>query len=283
MFDARNGRGAVDNNLVTTGGMVSTTFPMILPSQAEPVSIRPSNKVPMTRQIPTYTPSSVPPLSSQPDQTPIGEEYQPQVEEDTLPPAGVGHTLCEGATVFTEMTDTMLTALDKQMAQPDTVQRSVSSPVNTLHDPDPMLILSESKQGRPVMRPPHPLQSPIPTQEPKKLPIPHPTGEDVYPDLYLPISKNNMISDKFYGYTDSVSADNNPMILVELNGLSYKYGPTVYVVDRVNSTMYGKFNRGFRVISERATIELQYIITPLAAGMYGPAQTTQMSTLSGQT
>ena len=87
---------------------------------------------------------------------------------------------------------------------------------------------------------------------------------------------------QFYGYTDSVSADNNPMILVELNGLSYKYGPTVYAVDRVNGTMYGRFNRGFRVISERATLEPQYINTPLD-GMYGSAQATQMSTLPGQT
>ena len=72
------------------------------------------------------------------------------------------------------------------------------------------------------------------------------------------------------------------MFLVKLNGLSYKYGPTVYVVDRVNGTMYGKFNGGFRVISERATLESQYINTPLA-GMYGPTWTTHMTTLPGQT
>ena len=79
---------------MTIGGMVSTTFPMTLPSQAEPVSIRASNKDPMTRQIPAYTSSSVPPLSSHPDPTPIGEEYQPQVE-DTVPPVGMGHMLEE--------------------------------------------------------------------------------------------------------------------------------------------------------------------------------------------
>ena len=72
--------GTVDNNLVTTGGMVSTTFPMTLPSQTEPVSIRGSNKDPMTRQVPTYVPSSVPPLSSQPNETRV-IEYQPKVEE----------------------------------------------------------------------------------------------------------------------------------------------------------------------------------------------------------
>ena len=226
----------------------------------------------MTRQIPTYTPSGVPSLSSQPDQTPIGEEYQPQVGEDAAPPAGVGHIL-EEAAVFTDMTETMLTYLDKQMAQPDTVQRSVSSPVNTLHNPDPMLTQSEPRQGTPVTRAPQPLQSPVPTQEPKKLPIPPITGENVYPDLYLPVTENHKISDKFYGCSDSVSADNNPMILVELNGLSYKYGPTAYAVDRVNGSMHGRFNGGFRVISERATLEPQYINTPLA-GMYGPAWTT---------
>ena len=45
--------------------------------------------------------------------------------------------------------------------------------------------------------------------------------KDIYPDLYLPIVENYRISDKFCGYLVSLSADNNPMILVELKGLSY--------------------------------------------------------------
>ena len=64
------------------------------------------------------------------------------------------------------------------------------------------------------------------------------------PGMYLPVTENYRISDKFYGYTDSVSADNNPMILVELNRLPYKYGPTVYAVDRMNGTVYGSFKGG---------------------------------------
>ena len=67
----------------------------------------------MTRQMPTYMPNSVPPFSSQPDKTPLGEEYQSQVEENTVPPVDVGHTVGEGAAVFTDMTETMLIALDK--------------------------------------------------------------------------------------------------------------------------------------------------------------------------
>ena len=49
---------------------------------------------------------------------------------------------------------------------------------------------------------------------------------------------------------DSLPADNNAMILVELTGLSYRYGAIIYAVDRVNGTMYGKFSVGYRVISE---------------------------------
>ena len=42
-----------------------------------------------------------------------------------------------------------------------------------------------------------------------------------YPDLFLPVVENYRICDHFCGYSDSLSADNNPMVLVELNNLSY--------------------------------------------------------------
>ena len=114
------------------------------------------------------------------------------------------------------------------------------------------------------------------------MPISSPKSEDKYPDLYLPVTENYRINNKFYGFTDSVSVDNNPMILVELTGLSYRYGPTIYAVDRVNGTMYGRFSRGFRIIRERATIEPQYRDAPLA-GMYEPVQPMHMSTLLATT
>ena len=81
---------------------------------------------------------------------------------------------------------------------------------------------------------------------------------------------------------DSVSADNNPMILVELTGLSYRYGTTIYAVDRVNGTMYGKFSVGYRVISERATKELQYRDASLE-GEYVPMHPMSVNTLPGTT
>ena len=90
------------------------------------------------------------------------------------------------------------------------------------------------------------------------------------------------ISDRFYGYTDSVSTDNNPMILVELTGLSCRYGTTIYVVDRVNGTMYGKFSVGYRVINERATVEPQFRDASLES-KYVPMQPTYVNTLPGTT
>ena len=82
--------------------------------------------------------------------------------------------------------------------------------------------------------------------------------KDIYPDLYLPVAENYKICDPFYGYMDSMSTDNNPMILVELTGLSYRYGTSIYAVDRMNGTMYGKFSVGYRVISEKATVKPQF-------------------------
>ena len=105
---------------------------------------------------------------------------------------------------------------------------------------------------------------------------------DIYPDLYLPVVENYRISDKFYGYSDSLSADNNPMILVELKGLSYQYGTSIYAVDSVNGTMYSKFDVGYRMISEKATVKPQFKPTSLE-DEYTVMQPTYVNTLPGTT
>ena len=40
--------------------------------------------------------------------------------------------------------------------------------------------------------------------------------KDTNPDWYLPVTGNPRISEVFYGYLDSLSLDNNPMISIEL-------------------------------------------------------------------
>ena len=46
-------------------------------------------------------------------------------------------------------------------------------------------------------------------------------AKDSYPDLYLSVKGNFRISGVFYGYSDSLSLDNNPMVLVELKDLAH--------------------------------------------------------------
>ena len=61
------------------------------------------------------------------------------------------------------------------------------------------------------------------------------------------------------------------MVLVEWTGLSY--GTDIYVLDRENGIVYGKFSVGYRVINERATVEPQFRDTSLESE-YVPMQPT---------
>ena len=136
----------------------------------------------------------------------------------------------EGAAIFTDKTETILDILDKQVAMSPGSQQQTKG----LSAKDNQTGVTKSKESK---------------ASPQK--------ED-YPDLFLPIMENYRISDHFHGYSDSLSTDNNPMVLVELNNLSYRYGTSIYAVDRVNGTMYGKFSVGYRMIPERATVIPQY-------------------------
>ena len=149
-----------------------------------------------------------------------------------MPPSS-GHIIGEGATIFTDMTETMLDALDWQM------------------------VLSAEAQ-----KPESPLMDNALTAEQTRSQMTSDTRNS-YPDLYLPVVENYRISDKFYEHSDSLSADNNPMVLVELKGLSYQYGMSIYAVDKVNGTMYSNFEMGYKMISEKATLKPQFRSTSL--------------------
>ena len=139
MFEARHGRGAIDNMTVASE-KVSVTSPVMVPTPAISMDV---TENPMTGSVSKHTPSGVCSLSSQQGQASVKEEYQSPAEHDVVPPVGSGHILGEGAAFFTDMTKTMLAALDKQMAQPDTVQRSVSSSLNNLLVSEPISSQSE--------------------------------------------------------------------------------------------------------------------------------------------
>ena len=168
--------------------------------------------------------------------------HSSQREQASIPKDSLKHRVVspsseiigEGAAIFTDMTETILNALDQQMAMtPDTQQSKGLSPIDNQ---------MKGIQGR------------NPTTSDQK---------ESYPDLFLPVVENYRISDHFCGYSDSLSADNNPMVLVELKNLSYQYGTSVYAVDRVNGTMYGKFSVGYKIIPEKATVIPQFQQTPV--------------------
>ena len=162
-----------------------------------------------------------------------GQREQVSLTHETLKPqvgSPSSEIIGEGAAIFMDMMETILDVLDKQVATSPSSQQQTKG-------------LSSNDNQTEVIK----------SKEPKA----SPQKED-YPDLFLPIMENYRISNHFCGYLDSLSADNNPMVLVELNNLSYRYGMSIYAVDRINGTMYGKLSVGYRMISEKATVIPQY-------------------------
>ena len=96
-----------------------------------------------------------------------------------------GHILGEGAAIFTDMTETMLTTLDQQMALSDEAQKPKGSLTSKFLNPRQI-----SSHGD------------IRSKESKAIPMCAAEVEDKFPDLYLPVIENYKISVKFYGYTD---------------------------------------------------------------------------------
>ena len=72
---------------------------------------------------PRHTPDSEYPLPSQRGPVSVRKESQSPTEHRVVSPVGTGHRLGEGAAIFTNMTETMLTTLDKQMGLSDTAQK----------------------------------------------------------------------------------------------------------------------------------------------------------------
>ena len=167
------------------------------------------------------------------------QREQVSLPKDALQPHVVSPSseiIGEGAAIFTDMTETILDVLDKQVAMsPDMHKQQTKG----LSSSDNQMKGTQGKKSKTSIQ------------------------KEGYPDLFLPIVENYRISDCFCGYLDSLSADNNPMVLVELNNLSYRYGTSIYAVDRVNGTMYGKFSVGYKSIPEKAMVIPQYQQTPV--------------------
>ena len=251
LFEARHCRGIVDN-IPKTGERTLVVPSIGMPSMSEDMA---ENLMVGAR--PKHTPDSGQPLPDQREHVSIGE-VPSMTGQRVVSPVNNQHILGEGAAIFTDMTETMLTAVDQQMALAGEAQKPEGSLTSNVLSPR-----QPSGSGN--------------VERSKTTPQTVNEIEDKYPDLYLPVAENYRISDR---YTDSMSAENNPMVLVELTGLSYRYGTTIYALDAVNGTMYGKFIVGYRVINERATVEPQFRDASLE-NEYVPMQPTYVNTLPG--
>ena len=214
MFAARHGRGALDS-VPKVSEQITTSLGV------PPPMVGPDLITLMERVMPIH--GDVHP----------GQREQVSLTHETLKlqvGSPTSEIIGEGAAIFTDMTETILDILDKQVAMSPSSQQQTKG----LLAKDNQTGVTKSKESK---------------ASPQK--------EDC-PDLFLPVMENYRISDHFCGYLNSLSADNNPMVLVELNNLSYRYGMSIYTVDRVNGTMYGKFSVGYRMIPERAMVIPQY-------------------------
>ena len=159
----------------------------------------------------------------------------------------------ESATVFTDMTDTMLKVLDRRMA--------VTAQAWELEN-------SLAENAFVIRQPRHNMTGYV---------------KDTNPDWFLLVTGNPRISKVFYGYSDSLSLNNNPMVLVELKEFIPLYGTPIYAVDRVNGKMYHTFERGYRSINERAMLQPQYSLTTSLGSESVTTQSLYMNTLPGTT
>ena len=134
--------------------------------------------------------------SNQREHVSMTTDMKPQVESPSSEIIG------EDAAIFTDMTETILDALDQQMAMSSDIQKPEGTPTGKDMTNKQQIGDNQMKetQGR--------------TQT-------TPDSKEMYPDLFLPVAENHRITDRFCGYSDSLSADNNPMVLVELKSLSY--------------------------------------------------------------
>ena len=109
LFEARHGRGAIDNKPTSDEEAIATSSNGITPMTLS-VGMT-ENPMVMTRP----TPDSGPLLPGWKDH--VSADADPHmIGHRVVSPVSTGHIIGEGVAIFTDMTETMLTAWDQQMA-----------------------------------------------------------------------------------------------------------------------------------------------------------------------
>ena len=118
LFEARHGRGAIDN-MPKSGEKALVASSMGMPTTTSSVAMTENL---MVGARPQHTPDSghLPP--NQRGHVSV-REVPSTTEHRVVSPINTGHKLGEGAAIFTDKTETMLTALDQPMALSGEVQK----------------------------------------------------------------------------------------------------------------------------------------------------------------
>ena len=118
LFEARHGRQALDPALVTSRERVSTSSRGINPAPSSTgMIVNPRAEVKSTFSWSLYP--------NQREHIPVGTDLSEMGHRAVSP--SLGHIIGEGATIFMDMTETMLDALDQQMVLSSEVQKPESS------------------------------------------------------------------------------------------------------------------------------------------------------------
>ena len=144
LFEARHGKGALDPTPVIGHEVISAPFGGIAPSYGEGMIVKPKSEVISTNG------SLYPNLRKY---IPVGTDLS---KKQVVSPSS-GNIIGEGATIFTDMTETVLDALDQQMALSTEAQKPESS------------LTDDAGQTRSEIMS---------------------VTKDTYPDLYLPVVEN---------------------------------------------------------------------------------------------
>ena len=188
MFAARHGRGALDQDPRMSEQMIMTSSMGITPTTLSTgLMVNPLDKV--------KPPSDIEHLNQREHASMTKDPLDHRVVSSNSEIIG------EGAAIFTDMTETILNTLDQCLAMSSDVLKPEGLSIG--EDVTIRQIGGDQKdktQGR--------------TQQTSDL-------KERYPDLFQPVAENHRIGDQFCGYSDSLSTDNNPIVLVELKSLSY--------------------------------------------------------------
>ena len=125
LFKARHGRGALDHVPSTSGEVVTTSSIGITPTTFSTGVI--AN--PMIEVRPTF--NSGPLHTNQREHVPLRADPS-MMGHKVVSPISSGHIIGEGAAIFTDMTETMLTTLDQQMALSTKAQKREGSLANNI-------------------------------------------------------------------------------------------------------------------------------------------------------